>query len=218
MFLANIQFFNLTCHRNIFHMSKNILISHSSTNVSSPPIRHLLYGKRNFILYHFMAMLHTKRITLILSPFFYTTIIIALNFEIFHLENQPSNKKNSTENSAATKKINLKPCYSKISPSKLSWSAWNVLFTHSHTPARKDSSDWKCRVAGLSFHEKWTDYTNTRWKVRPASHSMHYDISVYLFALPFLFFQTRYVSTSSRFIRNIVKETVVRGNTNEENQ
>lgn len=116
------------------------------------------------------------------------------------------------------KKINLKPCYSKISPSKLSWSAWYVLFTHSHTPARKDSSDWKCRVAGLSFHEKWTDYTNTRWKVRPASHSMHYDISVYLFALPFLFFQTRYVSTSSRFIRNIVKETVVRENTNEENQ
>lgn len=51
-----------------------------------------------------MAMLHTKRITLILSPFFYTTIIIALNFEIFHLENQPSNKKNSTEDSAATKK------------------------------------------------------------------------------------------------------------------
>lgn len=51
-----------------------------------------------------MAMLHTKRITPILSPFFYTTIIIALNFEIFHLENEPSNKKNSTENSAATKK------------------------------------------------------------------------------------------------------------------
>lgn len=96
-------------------MSKSVLISHSSTNVSSPPIRHLLYGKRNFILYHFMAMLHTKRITPILSPFFYTTIIIALNFEIFHLENQPSNKKNSTENSAATKNKSQAVLFKNIS-------------------------------------------------------------------------------------------------------